>query len=48
LLDAYLSDNTKARELQPDGSYAPIARGAESLTEAFDSQLYFIGHSGLD
>jgi len=44
LLDAYLSDNTKARELQPDGSYAPIARGGEP----FDSQTYFIGHSAID
>ena len=48
LLDAYLTDNTKARELQPDGSYAPIARGAESFAESFDSQTYFIGHSGID
>jgi polyphosphate kinase len=39
LLDAYLTDNTKARELQPDGSYAPITRGGEP----FDSQTYFIG-----
>jgi polyphosphate kinase len=43
LLDAYLTDNTKARELQPDGSYAPIARGGES----FDSQTYFIGRSSI-
>lgn len=39
LLDAYLSDNTKARELSPDGTYRPIANGAEP----FNSQLYFIG-----
>ena len=44
LLDAYLTDNTKARELQPDGSYVPIAGGAES----FDSQTYFIGHSSIE
>jgi polyphosphate kinase len=44
LLDAYLSDNTKARELQPDGRYAPITRG----TEPFDSQAYFIGRPGSD
>jgi len=44
LLDTYLSDNTKARELQPDGRYAPIARG----TEAFNSQEYFIAHPGTD
>lgn len=39
LLDAYLRDNTKARELQPDGRYLEIARGAEP----FNSQEYFIG-----
>ena len=44
LLDAYLSDNTKARELQPDGRYVPIDRGAEP----FDSQEYFIGRPGSD
>ena len=44
LLDAYLSDNTKARELQPDGRYLPVTRGGES----FDSQAYFIGRPGSD
>jgi polyphosphate kinase len=44
LLDAYLSDNTKARELQADGKYAPIDRGGE----AFNSQQYFIGRPGID
>jgi len=39
LLDAYLRDNTKARELQPDGRYLPVGRGAEP----FNSQEYFIG-----
>jgi polyphosphate kinase len=39
LLDAYLRDNTKARELQPDGRYLPTGRGAEP----FNSQEYFIG-----
>jgi polyphosphate kinase len=39
LLDAYLRDNTKARELQPDGRYVPLARGAE----LFNVQEYFIG-----
>src|SRR5690349_15649292 len=29
LIEAYLSDNTKARELQPDGRYAPINNGSE-------------------
>jgi polyphosphate kinase len=43
LLDAYLTDNTKARELQSDGSYVPIARGGEP----FDSQTYFIGRSSI-
>src|SRR5215216_2543872 len=44
LLDAYLSDNTKARELQPDGRYAPV----NGRSEPFDSQIYFIGRSGID
>jgi polyphosphate kinase len=43
LLEAYLSDNTKARELQPDGRYVPIMQRT-----AFDSQNYFIGRSGID
>jgi polyphosphate kinase len=38
LLDAYLKDNTKARELQPDGRYVPIGRA-----EPFNVQEYFIG-----
>jgi polyphosphate kinase len=44
LLDAYLRDNTKARELQPDGRYVPIMRG----TEPFDTQIYFVGRPGSD
>ncbi len=44
LLDAYLSDNVKARELQPDGRYVPINHGAES----FNSQNYFIARPGVD
>jgi polyphosphate kinase len=44
LLDAYLSDNTKARELQSDGSYGAVNQGAE----AFNSQTYFIGRPGSD
>jgi polyphosphate kinase len=44
LLDAYLTDNTKARELQPDGRYAPVV----SESEPFDSQEYFIGRPGSD
>ena len=39
LLNAYLSDNTKARELTPDGNYRPIMNGAEP----FNSQNYFMG-----
>ena len=39
LLDAYLRDNTKARELQPDGRYVPLGRSAEP----FNVQDYFIG-----
>jgi polyphosphate kinase len=39
VLDTYLRDNVKARELQPDGSYARtrVADGEED----FDSQVYF-------
>lgn len=44
LLEAYLSDNTKARELQPDGHYAPIAGGSES----FNAQTYFMDRPGSD
>ena len=44
LLDAYLSDNTKARELQPDGSYTPVA----TRSEPFNSQDYFMGSPGGD
>lgn len=44
LLNTYLSDNTKARELQPDGRYMPIDRGSE----AFNSQAYFMDHPGID
>lgn len=44
LLETYLSDNTKARALQPDGRYAPIMRGSES----FNSQTYFMDRPGSD
>ena len=44
LLDAYMADNTKARELQPDGSYAPISGGSEP----FNSQDYFIDRPGIE
>jgi len=39
-----LSDNTKARELKPDGRYLPIDQGSE----AFNAQTYFIGRPGID
>lgn len=39
VLDAYLRDNVKSRELQPDGSYART-RAAEGV-ERFDSQTHF-------
>jgi polyphosphate kinase len=44
LLDAYLTDNTKARELQPDGRYTPVV----TRSEPFDSQEYFIGRPGSE
>lgn len=43
LLDAYLRDNTKARELQGDGSYARIPLESN---EPFNSQTYFIECDG--
>jgi polyphosphate kinase len=42
LLAAYLRDNVKAKELQPDGSYTPIERAAGE--KPFDSQTFFIKH----
>jgi polyphosphate kinase len=39
LLDAYMRDNTKARELQPDGRYVPVGDGSEP----FNTQDYFVG-----
>jgi polyphosphate kinase len=44
LLDAYLRDNTKARELQPDGRYVPI----DHVAEPFNSQDYFVGRPAID
>jgi len=44
LLNTYLSDNTKARELQPDGRYVAVEGGSE----AFNSQAYFMDHPGID
>jgi polyphosphate kinase len=45
LLTAYLRDNVKARELQPDGSYAVVQR--EEGEKAFDSQTFFIHEAGI-
>jgi polyphosphate kinase len=39
VLNSYLRDNVNARELQPDGSYAPVVLAADEAP--FDSQLYF-------
>ena len=44
LLDSYMRDNTKARELQPDGRYVPIGQDAPP----FNSQEYFIGRPTRD
>ncbi len=42
LLAAYLRDNVKARELQPDGSYAKVAM--QLGEKPFDSQQFFMNH----
>jgi polyphosphate kinase len=42
VLGAYLRDNVKARELQPDGTYSRISSEAGA---DFLSQSYFIGRS---
>ncbi|HET6976274.1 MAG TPA: polyphosphate kinase 1 [Pyrinomonadaceae bacterium] len=44
LLDTYLSDNTKARELQADGRYVHFDRSAD----ACNSQEYFMNRPGID
>ncbi len=44
-LQAYLHDNVKARELQPDGSYKRVY--PESVEEAFNSQLSFEINSNI-
>jgi polyphosphate kinase len=44
-LDAYLRDNTKARELQPDGSYMRVRPAPGE--EPFDSQTHFEGGVSL-
>ena len=40
ILQNYLRDNVKARELQADGSYRPVERGPGE--QAFDCQKYFL------
>ncbi len=42
LLAAYLRDNVKARQLQPDGSYTKIEM--EPGEKPFDSQQFFMNH----
>ena len=44
VLGAYLRDNVKARELQPDGTYSRITSDAGA---DFLSQTYFIGRSSI-
>ena len=45
LLDAYLRDNVKARQLLPDGKYVPVGPKTDF---PFNSQNYFIGrHDAL-
>jgi polyphosphate kinase len=44
VLAAYLRDNVKARELQPDGTYARIP---SDVGANFLSQTYFIGRSSI-
>jgi polyphosphate kinase len=40
LLNAYLRDNIRARQLDSDGTYRPV----ETSEEPFDSQAFFVGH----
>jgi polyphosphate kinase len=42
VLKIYLSDNLKAREMLPDGSYRRVSPG--SGREAFASQSWFLGN----
>lgn len=42
LLDAYLRDNLRARQLNADGKYLPID---DESAEEFDSQQFFVGRS---
>jgi polyphosphate kinase len=45
LLDAYLKDNTKARELQADGRYAQVS---PQSPHAFNSQAFFVEAQGQE
>jgi polyphosphate kinase len=45
LLAAYLRDNVRARELQADGTYAPVPR--EAGEKPFDSQAFFVDQTTL-
>jgi polyphosphate kinase len=45
VLDAYLRDNVKARELQPDGTYRHVPGEGH---EHFEAQSFFIGQSADD
>lgn len=45
VLDAYLRDNVKARELQQDGTYRHPATNGD---ERFDAQTFFVGQSADD
>ncbi len=42
LLASYLRDNVKARELQPDGTYAPVRNAG--MEQPFSSQDFFLTH----
>lgn len=45
VLDAYLRDNVKARELQRDGTYRHLPASED---ERFDAQMFFVGQSADD
>ena len=43
VLEAYLNDNAKARELTPEGTYERIRPKKDE--QSFDSQTFFSTHS---
>jgi polyphosphate kinase len=45
ILPIELRDNEDARELRPDGTYAPVPRGAQE--EPFRAQKYFMAEAPL-